>query len=121
MNEEGKVGEWPLELDAMSAAPDHHTLLLENDRVRVLDSLVRSGEQTPVHTHRWPAVLQIVGVSDFTRHDIDGNVIFDSRTSVTEIACGQTLWSQPLAPHFVKNIGNSDIRVISIEIKDPIN
>lgn len=113
-----KISEWPLELDAMYAAPDHHTVLLENERVRVLDSLVRPGEQTPLHTHCWPAVLQIIGISDFTRHGTEGNVIFDSRVSNTPIVEGQTLWSGPLAPHFVKNVGSRDIRVISIEIKD---
>jgi quercetin dioxygenase-like cupin family protein len=102
----------------MEAAADHHTVLLENERVRVLDSLVRPGEQTPIHTHRWPAVLQIIAISDFTRHDSEGNIIFDSRLSDTRVTPGQTVWSGPLAPHFVKNIGEHDIRVISIEIKD---
>ena len=33
---------WPGELDALVAAPGHHKLLLENDIVRVLDSLYSS-------------------------------------------------------------------------------
>jgi len=28
-----------------------------------------------------------------------------------------TLWSEPLIPHALKNIGKSDIHIISIEIK----
>jgi len=52
---------WPEELDAMIAAPDHHEVLLENDRVRVLVSLLKPGDATSVHTHRWPAVLHILG------------------------------------------------------------
>lgn len=28
----------PHALDAMTAAPDHHVVLLENDRVRILDT-----------------------------------------------------------------------------------
>ena len=109
--------EWPASLDAMVAAPDHHEVLLENDRVRVLDSRLKPGDATPVHTHRWPAVLQIVGTSDFVRYDPEGNVIFDSRES-DEMGIGQTVWSPPLAPHFVRNVGDNEIRVISIEIKD---
>ena len=31
-------------LDAMAKAPDHHFLLLENDKVRVLDTKVKAGE-----------------------------------------------------------------------------
>jgi len=30
--------QWPESLDAMIAAPEHHEILLENDRVRVLDT-----------------------------------------------------------------------------------
>ena len=113
-----RENEWPVSLDAMTGAPDHHEVLLENDRVRVLDSLLKAGDATPVHTHRWPAVLQIIGVSDFVRFDAEGNEIFDSRGSEAVLETGQTIWSGPLAPHFVKNIGNSDLRVISIELKD---
>jgi quercetin dioxygenase-like cupin family protein len=95
--------------------------LLENDRVRVLDSRVRAGDATPIHTHRWPAVLHILGTSDFVRFDPEGNVIFDSRESETAIEQGQIVWSQPLRPHFVRNIGDGEIRVISVELKDQVN
>ena len=110
--------DWPDDLDAMTAAPDHHALLLENDKVRVLDSVVRPGDSTPIHTHRWPGVLYIVGSSEFVREDDRGNILFDSRTSVTKPQPGSAVWSGPLQPHFVTNVGESDIRVISIEIKD---
>ena len=72
---------WPPELDAMSAAPEHHTLLFENEYVRVLDAHVKPGDTVPVHTHCWPGVLYILGVSDFVRRDPDGNVILDTRGS----------------------------------------
>lgn len=38
---------WPTALDALSAAPRHHTLLLENERVRVLDSRAGGGVGSP--------------------------------------------------------------------------
>jgi quercetin dioxygenase-like cupin family protein len=108
---------WPEELDAMIAAPDHHEVLLENERVRGLDSLLKPGDSTPVHTHRWPAVLYILGVSDFIRYDPEGNAIFDSCESGSMGEIGQTVWSPPLAPHFVKNVGDREIHVISVELK----
>jgi hypothetical protein len=43
---------WPADLDALVAAPAHHTLLFENDVVRVLDTRIAPGNRTPVHTHR---------------------------------------------------------------------
>jgi hypothetical protein len=106
----------PDPLDAMTAAPDHHELLLENDRVRVLDSVVQPGESTPIHTHRWPAVLYIIGSSDFVRKDGTGNIIFDSRTG-GKPRPGTAVWSGPLEPHFVTNVGDGEIRVVSVELK----
>jgi quercetin dioxygenase-like cupin family protein len=44
-------------LDAMVAAPDHHVLLLENSRVRVLDTCLAAGDRTSIHTHASPAAL----------------------------------------------------------------
>ena len=108
---------WPKELDAMIAARDHHELLLENEHVRVLDSLVKPGEATSVHTHEWPSVQYIIGISDFVRRDDEGNVLFDSRESKQRLAAGEAFWSGPLQPHSVLNVGNEDIRVISVELK----
>ena len=34
---------WPDELDALVAAPQHHTLLFENEFVRVLDTRIAPG------------------------------------------------------------------------------
>ena len=67
-------------LDAMRAAPDHHVVLLENDQIRVLDTRLGPGEQTPVHTHQWPAALYVLSWSDFVRHDPAGAVLVDSRS-----------------------------------------
>jgi hypothetical protein len=108
---------FPADLDAMLAATDNHALLLENDRVRVLDSWVKAGESTPVHTHEWPSVLYVLGFSDFVRRDAGGEVLFDSRTTGERPSPGQAFWSAPLEPHFVTNVGDSDIRIISVEIK----
>jgi hypothetical protein len=42
---------WPDSLDAVIAAPQYHRLVLENERVRVLDTQIPSGDIVPVHTH----------------------------------------------------------------------
>ena len=109
---------WPPELDAMAAATDHHKVLFENDRVRVLDSRVAPGDQTPVHTHRWPGVLYIIGSSDFLRYDGGGNVVLDSRESDKKAVSGSAMWTDSLTPHFVRNVGTEEIRVIAVELKD---
>ena len=109
--------DWPEHLDAMVAAPDHHEVLFENEIVRVLDAVLKPGESTPVHTHRWPSAQYVIGLSHFLRKDGEGNVLLDTRESRSLPAAGTAFWSLPLEPHSVTNVGASDIRVISVEIK----
>jgi hypothetical protein len=70
---------WPDDLDALHAAPGHHTLLFENESVRVLDTHVLAGQTVPLHTHRWPAALYILSWSHFVRRDGEGAILVDSR------------------------------------------
>jgi len=108
---------WPEELDALKASPQHHKLLFENETVRVLDTCILPGMTTKVHTHRWPASLYILSWSDFIRYDKDGNILLDSRDLAAKPTQGTSLWSDPLGPHALKNIGEADLHVISVEIK----
>jgi hypothetical protein len=48
---------WDVALDAVAAAPANHIVLFENDRLRVLEVILRPGEEEPVHHHRWPSVF----------------------------------------------------------------
>lgn len=108
---------WPLELDAMVAAPEHHTVLFENERVRVVRTLIPPGESTAVHTHCWPGALYVVSWTAFVRYDADGNELFDSRTLGAGPAIGSSMWSGPLGPHYVTNVGERDLHILATEIK----
>lgn len=107
---------WPAELEALTAAPAHHLVLLENETVRVLDTRIAPGESTAVHHHRWPGVIYLLSWSDFVRRDAEGNVLFDSRT-VQPMAPGAAIWAAPLPPHSVENVGSAELRVLTVEVK----
>ena len=109
---------WPAELDALVAAPDNHTLVLENERVRVLNTRIRPGDRTPVHTHCWSSVLHILSWSHFVRRDENENVLLDSRTVDALKNPPQVLWSGPLPPHSLENVGETELLVLSVEVKD---
>jgi len=106
-----------VELDALTASPEHHKLLFENDQVRVLDTFIAPGETTALHTHQWPASLYIISWSDFIRYDAAGNVLLDSKNLPKTILPSTALWSEPLGPHTLKNSGNKVLHVIAVEIK----
>ncbi len=109
---------WPDALDALVAAPDHHQLLFENDHVRVLEVRIGPGQIVPVHTHRWPSVVYVKSGSDFIRRDGEGELIFDSRKVSPAQKTPAVVWSEPLSPHSVENIGSSEIHLLSIELKE---
>jgi hypothetical protein len=115
----GDVSGWPWadELDAMVAAPEYHRLLLENERVRVLEVQIAAGATVPLHCHRWPSVMIIQSASDFLRRDGDGRVTYDTRNEPPEQNTPGVIWSPPLPPHSVENIGAAEIHIVSVEIK----
>jgi hypothetical protein len=110
---------WPYaeELDAMTAAPQFHQLLFENEHVRVLNAHVPPGDTVPVHTHCWPGVLYILGVSDFVRRDPEGHIVLDTRQSSSHDPAGSVVWGEPLTPHTLENVGEHEMRNITVELK----
>jgi quercetin dioxygenase-like cupin family protein len=106
---------WPDSLDAVAAAPAHHLVLLENATVRVLDTRIAPGDIVPLHTHQWPCVIYVLSWSDILRRDGDGTVMLDTR--VTPMTPTSAMWSAPLPPHTLENVGASEIHIISVELK----
>ncbi len=112
---------WPDSLDALVAAAAHHTLLLENEHVRVLNVRIPPGELVPVHTHRWPSVVYVLSESDFIRRDGEGNVLFDSRRAPPSPDLPAAMWLAPLPPHSVENVGQEEILLFTVELKKPMS
>ncbi len=103
--------EWPDALDALAAAGAHHTRVLEDDAVRILDTRIGPGETTAVHTHRWPSVLCIVATSHHTRRDGAGALLSDTRETGLPPP-GTVVELGPLGPHSVENVGDDEIRLL---------
>jgi len=115
--EQAQEWPWPDSLDAVIAAPRHHKLMFENERVRILEVRIPAGDTVPVHTHRWPSAIYVAKQSDFLRRDGEGNLLFDSRTLGPPPTEPLVQWVAPLPPHSIENIGNVEILLISTELK----
>ena len=109
--------EWPEELDALTAARANHAFC-SNERVRVLETVVSPAASTPVHTHRWASVEYVLSAASFVRRPGDGRVVFDTRAAGAELRPSDVLWSEPFPPHSVENVGDTELRVIMVELKD---
>lgn len=105
------------DLDAVAAAPDHHKVLFEDERVRVLETLIRPGEETAVHTHVWSGVLYVIGWSACLRMDEHGTILMDSVRDGVSPAPGSANPAAPIPPHSLRNVGTGDIHVILTEFK----
>ena len=98
-------------ISSESSAESFYKVLLENDRVRVLDVRVKPGKKLPMHSH--PAYL----VYALTPHKV--RITFsDGKTKEVKIKAGEVLWSEGMS-HAVDNIGTTEASVLNIEFKEP--
>ncbi|MEJ7742986.1 MAG: hypothetical protein WKF73_10770 [Nocardioidaceae bacterium] len=97
-----------MELDPAVSNPDHYKVVLENDRVRVLEYVDKPGERTTPHTHPDSVMYTL---SSFRRKLILG----ESEREV-EIPTGLAAWL-PAQQHAGENIGDTETHVIFIELK----
>jgi mannose-6-phosphate isomerase-like protein (cupin superfamily) len=94
-------------IDAAQASPNHYTVMLENEHVRVLDMHLPAGQVDNTHSHPSETVYFIHG-GDARIHLPDGQAV------ELEIPDGHIMWHEAWT-HRVENIGSSEIRAIIVE------
>jgi hypothetical protein len=104
------------DLDGVVAAPEHHRVLFENDRVRVVQTLIPAGDVTAVHTHLAPAAQYVVSGSHIIRRDPVGQVLLDTRKSDPPFEWPSAMWSESAPAHTIENTDDHDFVVISVEL-----
>lgn len=102
------VAQAAIAVDVVTVAPDVK-VLLENDRVRVLESTLKPGEVEGMHTH--PAyVAYFLTPTTLKITTPDGN------SSVKKPQAGKVLYGDG-AEHQIENVGDTLQRVLVIELK----
>lgn len=96
--------------DPIDTDPELYRVLFENERVRVLEYHDRPGERTRPHRH--PDSVMVT-LSAFQRQ-----LVSDGREIELEFAAGVARWL-PGQEHSGHNTGQTDTRVIFVELKDP--
>lgn len=104
------------DLDGVIAAPEHHTVLFENDVVRVLETTIRVGDTTALHTHLTPTTLYVVSGSHFVRRDQDGAVLVDTRADPSYVM-PRVQFAAGIPRHTLHNPGPDDLVLIGVELK----
>ncbi|MGH3228702.1 MAG: hypothetical protein ACRDOA_09000 [Streptosporangiaceae bacterium] len=103
-------------MDALHAAPASHRVLLDNDRVRVLQVVIEPGAREPEHTHRAASVM-IVDEPARIRYYQAGTLLFESPARSGSPPGVQVRWMEPEGPHSVQNIDQHRYHAIRIELK----
>ncbi|KQV66042.1 hypothetical protein [Rhizobium sp. Root1220] len=114
---------WDMALDAVVAAPQNHKVLFENENLRVLEVILHSGEEEPVHHHRWPSVFVLDQIQGPV-HDIspDGEQLPPNRDVIQALEAwdGKGCLVVNMAPQAagrVHNASGKTIHGVRIEMK----
>jgi quercetin dioxygenase-like cupin family protein len=98
-----------VEHDPVKVAPKIYKVLLENDRVRVLEIRLKPGGKAPMHSH--PAYIAYALSTCKVRFTLP-----DGTTKEVKMKAGEAAWSDAES-HAVENIGSTKVHVLNIELK----
>ena len=96
--------------DPVALYPDNYRVLLENERVRVIDFRLAKGATEQAHHHR-PHVVYVLQGFEIRFTFPDGS------TGIRKTKTGDVLWSDAVT-HASENIGDSDAHGILVELKE---
>jgi hypothetical protein len=127
--------QWPDSLDAVKAAPQNHQVIFENDKIRILEVILRPYEFEQMHTHSLPSVMfggQNADTSHFAiiyyRYGYDPTKHrYYVKDSVKQHSGGSNPdkpnkghYMKPEGPHGIKNLSNVKIDVFRVEFKPAV-
>ena len=96
--------------DLVTAEPEQTKVLLENERIRVLDVRVGVGQKQAMHSH--PDHLVYALSAYRVKH-----IAADGSTSVGERQRGEVVWV-PAEFHAGENVGDTEIHALIVELKE---
>ena len=104
-----KVKTAPITLDPVKLDPEHHPVALENERVRVLRTILEPHVKAPTHEHPHYVVVYLTELHTAMKMS-DGKIV-DNRRRAGELA-----WRDALK-HETENIGDKTAMEIQVELK----
>ena len=95
--------------EATKVAPNVYKVLFENDRVRLLEVRMKSGEESAQHSH-----------PDYLVYALQGGTVkltdASGESADVEIQAGDTMWREA-EEHSALNIGATELLAIFVELK----
>ena len=94
--------------DATIAAPGAHSVVMENEHVRVISALASAGHKSPMHSHP-PLVVISLGTARIKLTNADGS------EQIINLRPGTVFWGEGGAHEWELLAG--EINVIAVEVK----
>ena len=94
--------------DATIAAPEAHSVVMENEHVRVISALASAGHKSPMHSHP-PLVIISLGTARIKMTNSDGT------GAIVNVRPGTVLWGDG-AEHSWELLAG-EINIIAVEVK----
>ncbi len=98
------------DLDMVRIAPQNCTVLLENDRVRVVRVVLKPGETIGMHTHPNGDIWMPASQGKVRTTTLGG------RPEENEVNANQVYWSDA-ETHSIENIGTTEYQSVVVELK----
>lgn len=96
--------------DPLAAAPEMYKLIMENEKVRVMEVDFRPGQKIAKHSHPNEHLVTVLKPGTLTIFKEDGT------SSVNELKTDQVLWL-PAETHWAENTGKTEVRLLVTEVK----
>jgi quercetin dioxygenase-like cupin family protein len=95
--------------DPVRQSPDEYKVLVNNDKVRVLDVRLKPGDKSPMHSHpdRLSYILSGSTVKSTSK---------DGKTTEVKTKANECVWHKAES-HAVENTGKTEVHVIEMELK----
>ncbi len=96
-------------MDALKAAPDVYSLIMENERIRVLNVKFKPGQKAMMHSHPDHVIYVLK----------DGKLkitLPDGKSNEISLKAGQAIWMQE-GQHAAENIGITEANNLVVELK----
>ena len=97
------------QIDPMKQSPQYYTIRIANDRVRVLEYRLPSGQREPMHSHP-PGVVFITSDGQLRTMLPNGSV------SEASFKAGEVHW-RDATTHAAENIGTTEFTALAVELK----
>lgn len=93
----------------VSKVSKNYKVVIDNDKVRVIDNQSNPGEKTSWHSHP-DMLIYVIGGGTVKATTKDG------KTKTTEFRKGETVWMDAVT-HETENIGKTKLHLLLVELK----